>query len=63
MHILQNVPSFQLTLNSILHESPEEIVWSTGENGTEIDYPNPNPTQFKLQDLLLIAGITNYQSI
>eukprot|EP00347_Sterkiella_histriomuscorum_P007628 403348185 len=40
-----------------------EIIRSQSEDGSQIEYPRANPTQFKVKDLLQIAGVTSFSKV
>lgn len=41
----------------------DEIIRSQTSDGKQIEYPHSNPTQFKVKDLLQIAGVTSLAKV
>ena len=62
VHNLQNVKFINVIMDSYLNFNGG-IERSQGQDGTQIEYPRANPTQFKVNELLQIAGVSNYSSI
>ncbi|CDW84521.1 p2x purinoceptor 1-like [Stylonychia lemnae] len=62
VHILQNVEHFNLIMDSYLQFN-DEIIRSQSSDGKQIEYPHSNPTQFKLNDLIQISGVTNFDKV